>query len=247
MKNRTAQVPFPIVQSEMFLPTTTSVSPYRREWINQYGDRCNLQAPQAPNHFDLVNFLAFLHVIQQERGVEKTPLDELRYKVVMPMSYLYSILNLRQTNQRRDLIDSLKRLARTSLEIQYKQPWKHNDCQELLLTSLTGDLKLFKHRGRTGHILEARPLQALVDDRMLTVDVTRMIALEQPLSRIAAFFVACRPKNGVLMTWEDWMRCLSTGKSLRHFKERFKKALVEMNKYGYGVEDRGSAVLIRRP
>lgn len=247
MMSRTAQVPYPIVQAEMFLPVVIPISPFKREWINRYGDKCNLQAPQAPNHYDLVNFLTFLHVIQQEKGIEKIVLDEYRYKITMPLSYMYSILKLQQTNQRKDMIESLKRMARTSLEIQYKEPSKHNDCQELLLTSLTGDLKLFKQKGRVGHILEARPLQALVDDRMLTIDVNRMIALEQPLSRIAAFFVACRPKNGISLTWEEWMTCLSTGKSLRHFKERFRKALIEMKKLGYDVEDRGSAVLIRRP
>ena len=42
MKSLTAQVPYPIVQSEMFLPIIAPISPYNREWINRFGDVCKV-------------------------------------------------------------------------------------------------------------------------------------------------------------------------------------------------------------
>ena len=42
MKSLTAQVPYPIVQSEMFLPIIAPISPYNREWTNRFGDVCKV-------------------------------------------------------------------------------------------------------------------------------------------------------------------------------------------------------------
>lgn len=249
MKNRTAQVPHPIVQSEMFLPVMNPVSPFRRVWTNHCGDICTMQAPQSLNHYDLVNLLAFLHILQQSKSIELKDAGEFRYEIKMPLSLMYDVLSLKSTHQRRDMAESLKRMSRTSLEMQYKDPWKHGGCRDLLLTSLTGDLKFTEQRGRTGTLLQAFPLRGMIDDRMLTLDVDRMITLQQPLSRIVAFFVASKPKNGILMTWEDWMLCTSMATSLRHFKERLKIAFKELKKYGFTIEERdgGKSVLVSRP
>ncbi len=247
MMGRTAQVPYPIVQAEAFLPAINQKGPFRREWINQLGDVCALEASGIPNHYDLVNLLVFLHVVQQSKEIEKTVIDEDRYKVVMPLSLMYSILGIKDIKQRRDLWESLKKLSKIVLEIKYKKPWNHNGVSEIVFFGLTGDLKLIKQRGRTGTILEAKPLRAMVDDRMLTVDVARMVALKSALARITAFFLACRPTTGVVKTWKEWMECVSTGKSEKRFKELFKKALEELGTVGYVVEDRGGSVKIQRP
>lgn len=242
--SRTVQVPYPIVQSEMFLPTVNPVSPYRREWVNRLGDVCVLEATRTPNHYDLMNFLVFLHVVQNNRDIDKTVLDSDRYKIIMPLSYMYEILGFSLTSQRREMWDSLKRLSKTSLEIRYKRPDHHNGASEIVFSGLTGDLKLIRQRGRQGHLVEAKPLQALVDDRMLTADIDRMLALRSPLARILAFYVTARRES--CLTWNEWMHTVSTGRSLRHFKTRFTAALKEMETQGYSVEVRSDCVKLGR-
>jgi hypothetical protein len=241
---KTAQVPHPIVQAEIFLPTLTPVSPYERRWDNELGDKCYILAPRTPNHYDLVTLLGYLHVIQQYPVVVEDA-DEDRYRVTMPMSFLYQTLQCDTNVERISLWRSLELLAHTSYSVQYKNPANHGGVSDMVLAGLTGDLKLITQRGRKGNILIAKPLRGLVDDRMLTVDIARLITLKAPLARITAFFMQCREAKE--LTWEGWMRAVSGATYLKRFKAHFVKALKELESVGgYTVKIRGDNILIRR-
>ena len=244
MKTMTAQVPHPIVQSEMFLPTLTPMAPYERRWTNEMGDRCYLLAPKSPNHYDLITLLGYLHVVQQY-PVQVEDLDDERYKVTMPMRYMYEALQTRKNAERISLWNSLELLTHTSYSVHYKRPENHEGASVLVLAGLTGDLKLLKQRGRSGSILIAKPLRGLVDDRMLTVNLSVLKALRNPLARVTAFFMQCREAKE--LPWLGWMQAVSGATYLKSFKANFAKALRELESAGYKIESRGENLLIRRP
>lgn len=253
---KTAQVPFEFVHAQMFsADTKTGNKPSLIQWSDGKGNKSEVLARGTLTPYDLVNFLTFLYVAQRAdtekreytrlEDPNKIPTITERVEVRLNMKSFYDILKLpRNGSNRQNLMDSIAKLSKVSIDMEFAEPENHGGLERLVMTGLIGDIEWHKQPGKPS-ILIAHPLKSMILDPAYTVNLTDIIALTSDIGKLITFHMARCPH--LKLTVPQWQMLLGHGKSLRHFRRHFNQALKELEKSGkFLIEKIGDEINVKR-
>lgn len=258
---RFAYLPHTLFQSTLFSATRErSENEYRKNHTvivkkeNEFGDTVTVKSPQTLfARPDMGVFLAVVGLVQKN-GFE--PLigqvsgehsGKLWSKI--PITELYDLTKMGiggRSSARERLLQSLVTLGATSVEVQYKNPDKHNGQRHFAMSQFWLST-VVPRKGRGGSTIEFIISPFLLPRKhFLFADAELCNSLKSDTARAIFWNLICR--EHFRGTVEDWRRIIgSQYKAVRNWKkDHFLPALDELSRHKYTIVERDGRYSVRR-
>lgn len=259
---RFAYLPHTLFQSTLFSATRErSENEYRKNHTvivkkeNEFGDTVTVKSPQTLfARPDMGVFLAVVSLVQKNGfepligQVSREHSGKLWSKI--PITELYDLTKMGiggRSSARERLLQSLVTLGATSVEVQYKNPDKHNGQRHFAMSQFWLST-VVPRKGRGGSTIEFIISPFLLPRKhFLFADAELCNSLKSDTARAIFWNLICR--EHFRGTVEDWHRIVgSQYKAIRNWKkDHFLPALNELSRHRYTILEDEGCYTVKRP